>query len=154
MFSQTSEYALRAVVCLAQHTHRPMTTQQIAEKTQVPAGYLSKVLQQLGRASIVDSQRGVHGGFTLRADPQNVTILDVLRIVDPVPRIAHCPLRIKEHGKELCSLHRRLDDALAQIEESFGRTTLADLLADANLGVPLCQSAADPTHVNGASHRD
>ncbi len=48
MFSQTAEYALRAVVYLASQPGTPRTTQEIAKATQVPTGYLSKVMQSLG----------------------------------------------------------------------------------------------------------
>jgi len=60
MFSQIAEYALRAVVRVASHHGRPQTTQQIAAATRVPAGYLSKVMQALGRAGLINSQRGLY----------------------------------------------------------------------------------------------
>src|SRR5580765_6571657 len=49
MVSQTADYALRAVVSLGYQADTPQTTQQLAETTRVPAGYLSKVLQALVR---------------------------------------------------------------------------------------------------------
>ena len=49
MFSQTAEYALRAVACLARESGGAMTTRQIADAVRVPAGYLSKILQALAR---------------------------------------------------------------------------------------------------------
>ena len=65
MFSQTVEYALRAVVHLADQAPAARTTDQIAAATLVPKAYLSKVLQRLERAGLVHSQRGVGGGMTL-----------------------------------------------------------------------------------------
>ena len=53
MISQTSEYALRSVVVLGRHDLGPLTTQQISAETQIPVGYLSKVLQGLSRAGLV-----------------------------------------------------------------------------------------------------
>jgi len=50
MISRTAEYALRAVIVLGSSPGSPLTTQQIAARTRVPSGYLSKVLQALGRA--------------------------------------------------------------------------------------------------------
>ena len=52
MFSQTVEYALRAVVHLADHSPAPRTTDQIAAATLVPKAYLSKVIQGLCRAKL------------------------------------------------------------------------------------------------------
>ena len=139
MFSQTVEYALRAVVHLALDPDTPQTTQDVAERTQVPAGYLSKVLQALGRADLVASQRGLHGGFTLSRQPATITLLDVINAVDPLHRIHTCPLGIKSHGKNLCPLHRKLDDALAAIEKTFADTTMADLIEDPKANTPLCE---------------
>lgn len=138
MFSQTVEYALRAAVWLGYQPDQPLTTQQLAQATQVPAGYLSKVLQSLGRAGLVRSQRGVHGGFTLACDPQELTVLAVVNAVDPIERIRHCPLGLKAHADRLCPLHERLDGVLAQIEEVFGQTTIAELLAEPGREAPLC----------------
>jgi len=134
--SQTAEYALRAVVSLAGHRDRPLTTREIAEKTRVPADYLSKVLQVLVRAGIVASRRGLGGGFTLARDPADLTILDVVSAVDPIQRIRECPLHLPEHRHALCPLHRRLDQAMAAIEESLQRTTVAEIMADREGQVP------------------
>ena len=77
MFSQTVEYALRAIVILAHKSPQAGTTDQIAEATQVPKPYLSKVLQNLGRNDIVRSQRGIGGGVSLVKLPAELTILEV-----------------------------------------------------------------------------
>lgn len=137
MLSQTVEYALRAVVFLAKEGE-PRTTGRIAEVTQVPAAYLSKVLQGLAQSGIVRSQRGAGGGMSLVSEPADLTILDVVNAVEPLQRISVCPLGLEAHGTRLCSLHRRLDNALAEVEEAFRRSTLADVLADPSPSVPLC----------------
>src|SRR5438067_2204477 len=126
MISQTAEYALRAVVCLGIEGDRPLTTQAIANKVRVPAGYLAKVLQGLGRAGLVESQRGVGGGFVLARTLDELSVLDVINAVDPVKRIERCPLGLVAHGYRLCPLHRRLDDAIALVESLFERTTIAE----------------------------
>ena len=94
MISQTSEYALRAVVCIGGGVGRPMTTQEIAKLTRVPQGYLSKVLQSLSKAGLVHSQRGLGGGFVLARAIDDLTLLDVINAVDPLKRITRCPLAL------------------------------------------------------------
>lgn len=128
MISQSAEYSLRALICLAQSRGTSLTNQQIAERSKIPSGYLAKILQVLARAGLVSSQRGVNGGFLLTADPAALTLLDVVRLTDPSRRIDTCPLGI--HGNHLCSLHRRLDDAAAVVESTLARTTLAQVLAE------------------------
>lgn len=138
MFSQTVEYALRAVVHLAIHSPVPQKTADIAKATQVPTAYLSKVLQGLREKEIVNLQRGVGGGVSLARRPTEITILDVVNSVDPIQRITTCPLDLKSHGVRLCALHRRMDDALQSMEAAFRSTTLAELLEESNPSVPLC----------------
>jgi len=141
MFSQTVEYALRAVVHLAMHAPDPQKTSEIATATKVPTAYLSKVLQGLKKRDIVHLQRGVGGGVTLTRLPSEITILDVVTAVDPLQRIHSCPLDLQAHGTQLCALHRRMDDAMEQIESAFRNTTLEELLSDPNPSVPLCETS-------------
>lgn len=139
MFSQTVEYALRAVTFLADHAPNACTTDEISDATKVPKPYLSKVLQNLARNQIVRNRRGSGGGVSLVKLPAELTILEVVNAVEPIVRIAQCPLGLKTHGKVLCPLHRRMDDALASIEKSFQSTTLAELLAEPTSSPPLCE---------------
>lgn len=140
MISQTLEYALRSVLAIAQQGGKPCTAKQIAEVTEIPLAYLSKLMQGLVRAGIVNSQRGLHGGFVLNVDPAKLSIWEIVQVVDPIRRIERCPLKIKSHGTNLCPLHRKIDDALAATEELFRSTTVAELLSDPGGVTPLCDS--------------
>lgn len=144
MLSQTAEYALRAVVALGSRQGGSMTTQQIASQTRVPAGYLSKVLQAMARAGLVEGQRGSGGGFVLARPPQDITVLDAINAVDPLQRIERCPLGRPDHEHRLCALHRRVDLGLAVMEQVFGQTTIDELLDDADPVRSLCEVAGDP----------
>jgi Rrf2 family protein len=144
MFSQTVEYALRAVCHLAARAPAAQTTDQIAAATRVPKPYLSKVLQALSRKGVVHSQRGIGGGMTLVKTPATLTILEVVSAVEPINRIKTCPLGLAAHGIHLCPLHRRLDDALAMVEDAFRRTTLAEVLAEPTTSIPLCDFPSVP----------
>ncbi len=147
VISQTAEYALRAVAALAQEPDHPLTAQQIAARTQVPLDYLRKVMRLLTRAGLVRGQRGARGGFSLARSTSQVSVLDVVNAIDPVERIRSCPLAIGSHGTNLCALHRRLDDAIARVEQAFAQTTIAEILDDQNPATPLCESteSTEPT---------
>jgi Rrf2 family protein len=142
MVSQTAEYALRAMLILAEHDGQAMITPKIADLTRVPRGYLSKVLQMLGRSGLVQSRRGLGGGFVLARSPAEISLLDVINSVDRLQRIEKCPLDNARHGTNLCPLHRRLDEAAAAVERSFAETTLAELLSGKDSPHPLCQPAS------------
>lgn len=114
-----------------------MTVQEIAKVTRVPAPYLSKLMQGMARAGLLKSRRGLGGGFSLARAPSEITMWDILQAVDPMKRIRSCPLDIEGHV-ELCPLHRRVDDAMATVEEAFRSTTLAEIVAESGEESPLC----------------
>ncbi|MGE0480578.1 MAG: Rrf2 family transcriptional regulator [Phycisphaerae bacterium] len=130
MISKTAEYAVRSCLWLAEHPGQAWTVQHIAAAINVPAKYLAKVMQLLGRAKLVRAQPGPGGGFTLAQVPAQVCVLAVIDAVDPLPRIRSCPAGIPEHDLGLCPLHARLDQALASVENSFRECTLAELLRE------------------------
>jgi Rrf2 family transcriptional regulator, nitric oxide-sensitive transcriptional repressor len=138
MFSQKVEYALRAVVHLAAEAPSPRTVEQIARATKVPQAYLAKVVQELVHAGVARSQRGIGGGISLQKTPAELTILEVVNAVDPIQRIRTCPLGLAAHGVRLCPLHKRVDNALASVEEAFRATTLAEILEEPTESIPLC----------------
>lgn len=144
MFSKTVEYALRAVVHLASKSPAAQTTEQIAATTRVQKAYLAKVLQGLCRKGVVHSQRGIGGGMTLVKRPEELTILEVVNAVEPIGRIKTCPLGLAAHGVRLCPLHRRMDEALAMVENAFRTTTLAEVLAEPTTSIPLCDFPGVP----------
>ncbi len=143
--SQTAEYALRAVIRLAQHPGTAQTTQQLANATHVPQSYLPKVLQPLARAGVVSAQRGSHGGYTLNRNPETLSVLDVVSCVDPLRRIEHCHGRDQDLAHGLCGLHQLLDDDLARTERRYSETSIDQLLHLPGNVPPLC--VAEPAEV-------
>ena len=80
MLSSTSDYALRAILVLAQASGgRPLRAEQIARATGSPANYLAKTLNALAKAGLVTSTRGPFGGFVLAVPASELT---VARIID------------------------------------------------------------------------
>ena len=128
MLSQTAEYALRAMVWIADHPDEPQTAQVIAAGMQVPRNYLSKVMRQLVEHGVVKAQRGKSGGFCLARPVKEISVLDVVNAVDPVQRIHSCPLHLERHKNQMCPLHRKLDAAAAAIEKEFQCTPIFQLV--------------------------
>jgi Rrf2 family protein len=125
MFSQTVEYALRAMVQLASDSPQASTTKEIAEKTKVPSAYLAKVLQSMRRAGLIHSRRGVGGGVTLAHEPKSISLLEVIDAVEPLKRSGG-------KGRGATSpLQRTLDDALRLVRKTFAASSLADMLPGA-----------------------
>ncbi len=130
MFSQTVEYALRAMVFLSANSALPVSAQVIAAHAQVPERYMSKVMRNLVVAGLVKSRRGPTGGFTLARKPAEISMLSVVEALEPIPRIERCPLANPRH-LDLCPMHRRLDAAYALIRRVLGQSSLEEVAADA-----------------------
>jgi Rrf2 family nitric oxide-sensitive transcriptional repressor len=92
----------------------------------------------------VTSQRGLHGGFVLAKRLDELSVLDVINAVDPVKRIEKCPLGLPSHGTNLCPLHKRIDKAMAMVEQEFRDCTVASLLAEPTKSPPLRDEHACP----------
>jgi len=125
MFSQTVEYALRAMVQLAAEAPGASTTQHIAESTRVPGAYLAKVLQSLRRAGLIHSRRGVGGGVKLARPPKKINLLEVINAVEPLKRSVEAPKRAA--ASNLAPLNRKLDAMLDQLQKGCAGTSLADV---------------------------
>ncbi len=143
LLSDASEYALRAVIWLAQRPQSPQKVREIAVETHAAPGYLVKILQNLAKAGILSAQRGIHGGFTLIRDPEDLSVWEVIDAVDPIERIGQCPLGLKTHSKTLCPMHHRIDQAMASIEAVFRESTIAELLDAPGFPKALCETAAE-----------
>ena len=140
MLSQTTEYALRAMSCLAYLPDELVSTAQLADLTHVPMNYLAKVLQSLAKAELITGRRGVGGGYRLARPATEITMLDVINAINPIERIRECPLKLENHSGRLCPLHTRMDAAAKSMIEHFSSTTLHDMLSEDPNTRPLCDS--------------
>lgn len=136
MLQKTAEYALRAVVCLAQEPDSPQSADRVAAVTRIPRRYLYKVLQQMVQDGLVRSQAGPNGGYSLTRSAEEINLIDVINAFGPLERVRTCPLGLKSHTG-LCALHRELDKAYASIEATFSRVTVAEILDRPGKVIPL-----------------
>ena len=141
MFSQTAEYALRAMVWLAEHqVDEPLGNVAIAEATKVPQTYLAKVMQALVKAELVTSRRGVGGGFVLNRSADEISVLDVVNSVDPIERFDDCPLKLAGHRRRRCSMHAQMNAAIAEVEKVLSASTVQMLINDKTRPKPMIAS--------------
>jgi Rrf2 family iron-sulfur cluster assembly transcriptional regulator len=105
--SQTGEYALRAMVELAlRYPGHALSAVELAQVTNVPVHYLSKVLRRLVAAGLLRSQKGHGGGFVLTRAPNRIRFTDVLRAVDEAPVSGRCAFGWKKcDASRPCPLH-------------------------------------------------
>ena len=138
MISQTAQYALRAVVCLAMKGGAPMTTEAIAEMTKVSSEYLSKVMQALVRGGLVGSKPGKAGGFALRVPPERLTMQMVIDVIDVPPCGEEFSLDMQAYGNPLRPLYQKLQAINAQARKECSVVSIEELLPGG------CRATAPP----------
>jgi Rrf2 family protein len=110
---RNTEYAIRALVHLAANPEAVVNAWEIAEAQDVPVEFLQKILQKFVKSGIVESRRGVRGGFTLARKPDEVSLLEIVEAMqgklamnrcflgrDACPRSPDCPLKHNWLGLE------------------------------------------------------
>ena len=131
MLSTTSEYALRALAYLAaQPSGAALVGRDLAKAADVPANYLSKVLLTLRNAELIDTTRGLTGGYRLRKRPEEIFLIDVVELFDGVSRAK--PACFLRHEKPCssaspCSAHNLWSDVQARYLEFLVSTPLSAL---------------------------
>ena len=131
IFSQTSSYAVRAMVHLADVGNgQPTRVDDIASELEVPRNYLSKILHALTRAGLLSSVRGPGGGFTLTQPPSTIRLVDVIRHFDARDSELTCLMGQKRcRADEPCAAHERWSVVKHQVTTFLSDTTISDLLA-------------------------
>ena len=132
--SQKCQYAVRAVLELAkQYGQGPITISQIAASQAIPQRFLEIILNELRPTGLIESRRGIQGGYLLARDPATISVGDIIRLVegplDPVKCITEktdpgCPLRNN------CALVRLWSRAKAAVEAVYDGTSFQNLVEE------------------------
>lgn len=127
--SQTAEYALRAVLYLAQKTDVRVTAEEIARALGAPANYMSKTLHQLARDGVVEGARGRTGGFRLALPAETLTVARVAETFSAAPTRPICLLGDRPcNARRPCKAHQRWTAVSRAMHAPLETTTIADLL--------------------------
>ena len=85
----TTDYAIRLLLCLGE-TGKVMTGGEIADQMKIPPKYLIKVARKLREIGILGTVVGVKGGYYLLKDLDKITLLEILRAMEPTTRLNRC----------------------------------------------------------------
>jgi Rrf2 family protein len=143
MLSSTSDYALRAILVLAQaDPGRPMRADEIARATGSPANYLAKTRNALAKAGLVSSARGPQGGFTLVVPADELSLARIVDCFDEVHPNTRCLLGTRPcDALRPCRAHDRWTAVQRARQAPLVETTVADLLAGSS-----DVSSVEPSH--------
>jgi Rrf2 family protein len=125
---KATQYGLYAVLELARDASCQLSSNEIATKYGISSNHLAKVLRDLGRAGLVDSVRGVGGGYTFAGNSKRITLMDVINIFEDIGGEATSASEAGDYtdiGRALTMVCSEIDEIT---EATFGSITLDTLL--------------------------
>ena len=126
--TKSSAYALHALMYMVRHsTQLPATAGTIARAEGIPSDYLVKILQQLVKAQFVRAVRGRKRGYVFARAPEQISLLDLLEVVEGHSLFDDCFLRHCQCGGtvENCRIFSAWSDATRQIKDLLVQTSVA-----------------------------
>lgn len=146
MLSQKTRYAIRAMQHLAdRYGEGPVQLGEIATAQKIPAKFLTTILSELGRAGVVESQRGRDGGYWLASPPQELTYGNLVRLMRGSLALVPCASR---NAHERCSNCVAENDCRLRALMLKVRDQTADLLDSIHLSDPI----QPPTQVGDSTN--
>lgn len=126
IYSAACEYAIRAATHLARRSDGELVKgRDISEAEDIPAPFLSSVLQRLVTAGLLRSARGPVGGYALAQPPDRITLHDIKAAVDGVSELEECAVGLGPCSDEMpCPLHDSWKPIREQIKRYLQETTL------------------------------
>ena len=128
--TQKSKYATRALMELAlDECGSPLGVAEVARRQRIPERFLEQIFGDLRRAGVLESQRGAHGGYRFAVPPEEVSVLDVVEILDGEIRPARCSAGGTCYIADapLCATSTVWDEARSALEDVFGQYSIAEL---------------------------
>jgi len=129
MLSNTSKYAIRAVIYLALKSkgEEKIGIKQISNDLEIPTPFLGKILQSLAKHKLLASTKGPHGGFSLGKSAYNINLMDIVEVIDGLDSFNMCVLGLKScsNNEQNCPVHEKYSKI---------REQLKDLFQDENIG--------------------
>ena len=126
----TTDYAIRIIMYLAK-TKRVASAGEISEKVGIAKKSLLATANKLRSANLITGHMGVSGGYSLLQKPENITILDILKVTEGPLKIMRC----QEHGQfcscfaaQECPTHSFYREVQEKLERQFEETTIQKLI--------------------------
>jgi len=137
MLSNTSKYAIRAVIYLALYASSQKKTgiKEISEELNIPSPFLGKILQLLAKHQVLESTKGPHGGFCLKKPAIDISLMEIIEIIDGADSFETCVIRTSKCSQDTpCSLHDKIAPYRKGIKSLFITESIADLASEFRKG--------------------
>lgn len=136
MLSKKTKYAIKALVALGKNIDQPpMQISKIAEEERIPKKFLEQILLDLRNAGFLYSKKGAGGGYSLNKKPEDIYLVQILRLTDgPVAMLPCASLNFYHKCDECkdevtCGIRSAFIDVRDATLKILGETSIADVIA-------------------------
>lgn len=137
MLSNTCKYAVRSLIYLGKFSTdgTKIGIKKISADLAIPTPFLGKILQNLVKQKILLSTKGPNGGFSLGKKTNEISLFDIVRIVDGEDFFKNCliglqPCSTHAQNEKPCPVHTRFGPIRYQLLQFYQETTIEGILSD------------------------
>ena len=137
MLSNTSKYAIRAVIYLALYAgeEKKIGIKQISKELSIPTPFLGKILQTLAKQKLLSSTKGPHGGFGLGKPAEEIALIEIVDIIDGQDLFKKCMIRLEDCNEdEPCSAHNKYGEIRQNLQLLFQKEMISDFVNEIREG--------------------
>ena len=133
LVTKESDYAIRAVLFLAQNNNRYVSSREIAEKDNIPLRFLRKILIVLKEKNIIETKEGKSGGIKLKKKARKISLKYLITLFQGNMQFTECLFRGKIcHNRATCVLRKRILNIEERVADEFEKITIKTLINDFN----------------------
>ncbi len=136
LLSKTCEYGIRTTLYLALRRDEGLIPiKSVAAALGIPYHFLAKIAQTLINGDLLISSRGPHGGVALARRPEDITLKEIVNVLDGNSIFTECVLGLPECGnRKPCPLHHSWAPARSMVERMLSEANISQLAAGVSQG--------------------
>ncbi len=128
LVTKETDYAVRCVVYLARERNLVASVTEIAQQMRIPRTFLAKITQRLMRENIVESVRGINGGFRLLKNPEQLSLLEVFTAIQGIAPVSQCAVDKRKCAMSShCGVHPVWTKIRQEIEHRLAAHSISSL---------------------------
>lgn len=131
--STKGRYGVKAMVDLAiNYGETPVSIKSIAKRQNISECYLEQLFSPLRKANLITSIRGAQGGYVLSKEPKDITVADIMKVVEGPIEISECIDNSSCDNVDCCATRLLWEKIKNSIDDVMESITLQDIVDDSN----------------------
>ncbi len=129
LVTRKTDYAVRCIIYLAEDTNQVANVTEVSRKMHIPKTFTAKIFQKLVKAGLVESIRGMNGGFRLAKKPSDISLLDIMVAIQGPLCINVCAVNSKKCVRSAtCSVHPVWVNLRKEMNERLRQQTIDQMI--------------------------